>query len=296
MVHSSSSAPTTPAPAAFLGHGNPMNALQHNRYSESWRRFGRACGTPTAILMISAHWYTNATAVTAMPRPRTIHDFYGFPRELFAFQYPAPGSAKLAAEVAELARPDHVGLDAESWGLDHGAWSVLAHAFPRADVPVVQLSINALKPFSYHMELAARLAPLRERGVVIIGSGNLVHNLGRIDWDSPEGGYPWAERFDQLARDHMLSSPGDVPALEADPDYRLIAPTPEHFIPLLYIASLAAHSARPAEVLVQGLAYGSISMTSYALDLPSEPAAAAPTAPAATHATPATVPADQTNM
>ncbi len=284
-------------PAAFLGHGNPMNALQHNRYTEAWRRFGLACGAPRAILMVSAHWYTNATAVTAMPRPRTIHDFYGFPRELFAFQYPAPGSAELAEEVAELARPDAIGLDTESWGLDHGAWSVLSHAFPQADIPVVQLCINAIKPFSYHMDLAARLAPLRERGVVIMGSGNLVHNLHRIDWDSPEGGYPWAQRFDQLARDLMLEVPGDAAALEADPDYRLIAPTPEHFIPLLYIAALAAHSGRAAEVLVQGPAYGSISMTSFALDLPSTDSsgARAATIPAI-HPQPAAIPADQTNM
>ncbi len=285
------------APAAFLGHGNPMNALEHNRFTEAWRRFGRACGTPRAILMVSAHWYTNATAVTAMPRPRTIHDFYGFPRELFAFQYPAPGSADLAEEVAELAKPDRIGLDQESWGLDHGAWSVLAHAFPRADIPVVQLSINALKPFSYHVDLAARLAPLRERGVVIMGSGNLVHNLHRIDWDSPEGGYPWAERFDERARTTMLGSPGDVATLEADRDYSLIAPTPEHFIPLLYIAALAARSGRTAEVLVQGLAYGSISMTSFALDLPGADAAGhGATEIPVSRPLPSAMPADQTNM
>lgn len=285
------------APAAFLGHGNPMNALEHNRYTEAWRRFGRECGTPRAILMVSAHWYTNATAVTAMPRPRTIHDFYGFPRELFELQYPAPGCADLAEEVAELAKPDRIGLDTESWGLDHGAWSVLAHAFPRADIPVVQLSINALKPFSYHVDLAARLAPLRERGVVIMGSGNLVHNLHRIDWDSLDGGYSWAERFDELAREMMLGSPGDAAALEADPDYRLIAPTPEHFIPLLYIAALAAQSRRAAEVLVQGLAYGSISMTSFALDLPSADAAdGSATKVPLSRLQPSVMPADQTNM
>jgi len=285
------------APAAFLGHGNPMNALEHNRYTEAWRRFGRACGRPRAILMVSAHWYTNATAVTAMSRPRTIHDFYGFPRELFAFQYPAPGSADLADEVAELTEPDSIGLDTESWGLDHGAWSVLAHAFPRADIPVVQLSINALKPFSYHVDLAARLASLRERGVVIMGSGNLVHNLHRIDWDSPDGGYPWAVRFDELAREMMLESPGDIATLEADGEYRLIAPTPEHFIPLLYIAALAAQSGRPAEVLAQGLAYGSISMTSFALDMPTADAVVGrPTKATASQVQPSVMPADQTNM
>jgi 4,5-DOPA dioxygenase extradiol len=192
--------PPLTAPAAFLGHGNPMNALEDNVHTRAWRRFGEACGRPRAVLVVSAHWYLNASAVTAMAHPRTIHDFYGFPRELHEFVYPAPGSSEVAREVAEVCGRDRVALDEESWGLDHGTWSVLAHCFPHADIPVVQLAINALQPFEYHVELGRRLAPLRETGVVIVGSGNLVHNLRRIRWETTEGGFDWAGRFDAAVR------------------------------------------------------------------------------------------------
>jgi len=283
-------------PAAFLGHGNPMNTLEHNEYTRAWQHFGRSCEEPRAVLMISAHWFTNATALTAMRTPRTIHDFYGFPAELSTFQYPAPGSPELAEEVAELARPDLIALDDESWGLDHGAWSVLAHAFPEADVPVVQLSINALKPFGYHMELARRLAPLRESGVVIVGSGNLVHNLRRIAWDMPNGAYDWAQRFEAKTREVMSASPGDVADLEGDADYSLAAPTPDHFIPLLYIAALAAESGCSADVLVEGFAYGSVSMTAYALGAPPRGDGEAEAGRVPAMPDPNVTPADQTNL
>ena len=279
-------------PALFIGHGSPMNTLESNGFTAAWSEIGRWLPRPRALLVVSAHWYFGATAVTAMDRPRTIHDFYGFPPELFAFDYPAPGAPDVAQEVADAVKPIWCGLDRDQWGLDHGTWSVLAHMYPQADVPVVQLSINALKSLDYHVDLGARLAPLRERGIMILASGNVVHNLGRIQWNQPDSAYDWAERFDDAAAEQMARAPGDVLRLVEHPDYRQAVPTPDHFIPLLYLAGLAAAGEGRAEAIVQGYALGSISMTCFGagaggpVEGEAEGAAALPEG----------VPADQTNM
>ena len=254
-------------PALFIGHGSPMNTLEANGYTKAWKALGRNLPRPKAILAISAHWYFGATAVTAMGRPRTIHDFYAFPEELFAFDYPAPGDPDLAAEIVEMVKPEWVGLDRDQWGLDHGAWSVLAHLYPAADIPVVQLSLNATRPLEYHLDLAQRLAPLRDQGVMILASGNVVHNLGALRWDQPDLGFDWARRFDDAVADQLLRDPGAILKLREHPDYAAAVPTPDHFLPLLYTAGLASAAGKPLEPLLRGHAMGTISMTSYGLGI-----------------------------
>lgn len=278
-------------PVAFVGHGNPMNALEQNRYTQAWRAFGDAVPTPRAILVISAHWYTNATAVTAMSRPRTIHDFYGFPQALFDVDYPAPGAPDVAERVADVCKPRWVGQDIDSWGIDHGTWSVLAHAFPDASIPVVQMSLNAFKDFDHHLDLGERLRPLRDEGILIIGSGNVVHNLRAIDYRQPDSGYDWAVRFDEQAREILQSAPTEIATLDAHADFASAVPTPDHFLPLLYAAGLAGDE--PFDLLIDGHAAGSISMAAYTLGLECE-AVVADAGPAA--ALPDTFPALESNL
>ncbi|NTU45514.1 MAG: 4,5-DOPA dioxygenase extradiol [Chlorobiaceae bacterium] len=250
-------------PAVFFGHGSPMNALQSNRYTQSWRRFGRSIARPEAILAISAHWYLPGSAVTAGRYPETIHDFGGFPPELYSVTYPAPGSPELARRVQELFRPLEVRSD-ERRGLDHGTWSVLAHLFPEADIPVVQLSIDSTMSPEFHYETGRRLQPLREEGVLVLGSGNLVHNLAAYAWDNiAEPPFDWAARFEHKARKLIIEGRGRelVDYRDMGEDARLSVPTPEHFLPLLYILGLQ----REDEALsfpVEGIEGGSLSMLS----------------------------------
>ncbi|NOT48026.1 MAG: 4,5-DOPA dioxygenase extradiol [Acidobacteria bacterium] len=252
-----------PMPAIFFGHGNPMNALADNVYTRVWTQIGRSIPKPKAVLCVSAHWYVPAVGVTAMERPRTIHDFGGFPKELFEFQYPASGSPELAERLIELLDGEVI-LDTVRWGLDHGTWSVLCHVFPEADIPVVQLSIDETKPSEWHYEFAKQLAPLRDEGVLVIGSGNLVHNLHSYSWgkETPEP-FDWALRFEQEARSLMLANdPKPLANYELmGKDALLSAPTPDHFLPLLYVLALQ----RPGDKVsfpVEGFDGGSISMLS----------------------------------
>ncbi len=249
----------------FFGHGSPMNAIESNRYSLAWREYGASIALPRAVLAISAHWYIGATAVTVMAHPRTIHDFYGFPRALFEVEYPAPGDPKVAQEVIELAEPVWVGTDSDSWGLDHGTWSVLCHVFPQANVPVLQLSIDASKPMNYHFELGRKLAALADMGVLVLGSGNVVHNLRRINWSEPEAGYDWARTFNEEVAGIMQSDPEALLRIESHPDFALASPTPDHFLPLVYLAGMAREMGTTATRFLDGYAYGSLSMAAFQL-------------------------------
>ena len=252
---------TKAMPAIFFGHGNPMNALQQNAWTQGWEAIGALLPRPKAVLAISAHWYIPGTAVTAMIEPRTIHDFGGFPQELFQVRYPALGDPALASRVQALLAPVNVSLD-QRWGLDHGTWSVLSHVFPQADVPVVQLSLDETQPAAFHYELGKRLAPLRDEGVLIIGSGNLVHNLHAYAWGRhPAEPYDWAVRFETRARELLLA--GDNQPLIAyetlGRDALLSVPTPEHYLPLLYVIGLR-QIGEPVSFPIEGVDGGSISM------------------------------------
>jgi len=251
----------TRMPAVFVGHGSPMNAVEQNRYTAAWQAFGRSIPKPKAILAISAHWYINATAALATPIPKTIHDFYGFPQALYDVEYPAPGDPALAATLKDVVAPIWVGLDRDSWGLDHGTWSVLVHMFPEADVPVIQLSIDATKPARYHLELGEKLGALRDQGVLIVGSGNIVHNLRMLDRRANGQAYDWATRFDADVKQYLQA--GDERSIveyARHPDGALAVPTPDHYLPLLYVAGLRRND-DDLGILVDGVDLGSISMT-----------------------------------
>ncbi|MCX6225708.1 MAG: 4,5-DOPA dioxygenase extradiol [Bacteroidia bacterium] len=229
-------------PVLFLGHGSPMNAIEDNEFSKGWKEIGRPLPRPSAILCISAHWETRGTLVTVMEKPATIHDFGGFPQELFNVQYPAPGSPQLARQVKSSVAKADVGLD-EKWGLDHGAWSILNHLYPKADIPVVQLSLDYTQTPQYHYDLARELSGLRNRSILIIGSGNMVHNLRMVAWDKirePEFGFDWAIDASEKMKQFILS--GDHKSLinyqSQGKFFNLAIPTPDHYLPLLYALAL----------------------------------------------------------
>ncbi|MBL7906073.1 MAG: 4,5-DOPA dioxygenase extradiol [Bacteroidales bacterium] len=249
-------------PALFLGHGSPMNALELNEFSLGWRKIGAQLPAPSAILCISAHWETRGTFVTAMERPKTIHDFGGFPKALYEVEYPAPGSPELASEAALVVTSTEVKPD-ETWGLDHGAWSVIKHLYPKADIPVVQLSLDYRLSPKQHYELARELSALRNKGILIVGSGNIVHNLRLIDWNKPDSGFDWANEADATIRkwiadrNHQALTTYNTGGRALG----LSVPTPEHFLPLLYILGLQENN-EEALIFNNKTIMGSISMTS----------------------------------
>ncbi len=249
-------------PAVFFGHGTPMNALADNRWTQTWARVGREIGKPRAILVISAHWCTRGTSVTAMEQPPTVHDFGGFPQALFDMRYPAPGDPALAARVRDILSPLLVVLDRQSWGFDHGTWSVLCKAYPDADVPVVQLSMDMTKPPQFHFEIGQRLASLRDEGVLVLGSGNIVHNLHVFRRYDNDFAYDWARRFNDFVRDKLLAH--DFAAIvdyeKVGEDATMSVPTPDHYYPLLYIAGAAGDD--PATIESDGVYSASMSMLS----------------------------------
>lgn len=258
-----SGASSSRMPALFVGHGNPMNAIQSNAYTAAWRAIGETLPRPRAIVAVSAHWYLPGTAVTAVAAPRTIHDFGGFPEELYRVRYPAPGDPGLARRVQALLAPIPVALDS-AWGLDHGTWSVLCHLFPKADVPVIQLCIDETQPPAFHYDLGRCLAPLRDEDVLLVGSGNLVHNLHAYGWGrrSMEP-YDWAVRFEKGARELMRKDDHrPLVAYESmGRDALLSVPTPDHYLPLLYVLGMR-RSGEAVDFPVEGFDGGSVSMLS----------------------------------
>ena len=252
-------------PVLFVGHGSPMNAIEENEFVISWRNLGKSVPEPSAVLCISAHWETNGTFVTAMPKPTTIHDFGGFPQKLYEVQYPAPGSPELAFDVKRIIKSAVVGLD-DKWGLDHGAWSVIRNIYPLADVPVIEMSLDWKRSPQNHYDLAKELAPLRRKGVLIIGSGNMVHNLRMIAWDhanDPEYGFDWALRSNELFKDLIVKNNHKdlINYTGLGKDVQMAVPTPDHYLPLLYSLALMNEN-EPVSFFNDKTVMGSLSMTS----------------------------------
>lgn len=253
-------------PVLFLGHGSPMNAIEENEFVRGWKETGSTMPTPKAILCVSAHWETKGTFVTAMENPKTIHDFYGFPKELFKVEYLAPGSPDLAFETKQMINTVEIGLDHE-WGLDHGSWSVVKHLYPKADIPIIQLSLDYTKPPSYHYELAKELNGLRRKGILVIGSGNMVHNLRIMDWHKPDQGFDWAVEANEKIRNFILDTDhlSLVNYKSAGREMELSIPTPEHYLPLLYVLALQEKKEQ-VHLFNDKTIMGSISMTSLRIE------------------------------
>lgn len=260
---------TEQMPVLFLGHGSPMNAIEENEFVEGFRTIGKGIPKPNAILCVSAHWETRGTFVTAMENPPTIHDFGGFPKALFDVQYPAPGSPELARETKNIVKKTEIGLD-DKWGLDHGAWSVIKHLYPNANIPVIQMSLDYYQTPQYHYDLAKELASLRKKGVLIVGSGNMVHNLRMVAWDklnTDNYGYDWAIEASDKMKKFILS--GDHQQLvnfqSQGKEFNLAIPTPEHYLPLLYSLALKGENER-VSLFNDKAVGGSLTMTSLKID------------------------------
>ena len=250
-------------PVLFVGHGSPMNGIEDNAFSRRWSEMGKEIQVPAAVLVVSAHWFTHGTHITAMEKPKTIHDFYGFPKAIFEVEYPAPGNPALARETASLINKTHVGLDHE-WGLDHGTWSVVRKMYPNANIPVLQLSIDYARKPQFHYELAKELSALRKKGVLIIGSGNMVHNLGTLNWQLTESGYDWAVEMNERFKKFIFN--GDHQSLinyeRLGSASKLAIPTPEHYLPMLYTLGLQDENDE-IKFFNDKTLMGSISMTSF---------------------------------
>ena len=256
---------STRMPALFLGHGSPMNVLEDNLYTRSWQTLGMTLPRPQAIVVVSAHWFTRGTGVTAMEAPPTIHDFGGFPQALYDTHYPAPGSPVLAQHLVELLAPVPVTLDKEAWGFDHGSWGVLIKMYPDADIPMVQLSIDSSKPAAWHFEMGRKLAALRDEGIMLVASGNVVHNLRTVKWHGDSSPYPWATSFNEYVKANLTwQGPVEQHPLVNYLDHEggaLSNPTPEHYLPLLYVLG-AWDGQEPITIPVDGIEMGSLSMLS----------------------------------